>query len=75
MQVLFFKEKMQITKFSDVDWGWNIDSWKSTSGYIFMLDSTPITWNNKKQGSIVLSSIEFEYRAFMEATKKKKKAN
>jgi hypothetical protein len=37
-----------ITGFTDVDWEADIETWQSTSGYRFMMDSRPITWQSKR---------------------------
>ena len=34
---------------------------KSTSGYVFMLAGSPVTWKLKKQVSVALSTTEAEY--------------
>jgi len=49
--------------FADTDWASDINDWKSTSGYVFILTGGAISWSSKKQGSIALSSTEAEYIA------------
>lgn len=39
------------------------------SGYVFLFDSSPITWGSKKQPFTTLSSIEAKYVAMTNATK------
>ncbi|KAF2354098.1 hypothetical protein FHG87_015148 [Trinorchestia longiramus] len=55
---------MQITGFSDSDWGGSSDR-KSTSGYVFKSSSSSslISWKSKKQNIVALSSCEAEYIA------------
>jgi hypothetical protein len=47
--------------FSDADWAGDIDSCKSTSGYVFMIASAAVTWSSKAQVTPALSSTEAEY--------------
>lgn len=62
-------EETDLYRFTDGNWAGDTHDRKSTTGYIFMLGSTPITWNNKKQPTMALSSIESEYMAITEGTK------
>ena len=45
----------------------NTDDYKSTSGYVFVVNNGAITWRSKKQTTIALSSTESEYIALSEA--------
>ena len=47
--------------FSDADWAGDVDSRKSTSGYVFMMAGATITWSSKAQVTPALSSTEAEY--------------
>ena len=42
---------------------------RSTTGFIFMIDGTPITWMSRKQSITAQSSTEAEYMAVSEAAK------
>ncbi|CAB0040794.1 unnamed protein product, partial [Trichogramma brassicae] len=55
--------------FSDSDFAGDADTRRSTTGYIFMLASGPITWSTQRQSSVALSSTEAEYVAAAAATK------
>jgi len=55
--------------FADADWASDINDWKSTFGYVFVLVGDAISWSSKKQGSIALSSTEAEYIAAAHAAK------
>ena len=54
--------------YSDADWAGDIESRRSTSGYVFMLNNGCVSWRSKKQRSVALSSTEAEYMALSEAT-------
>ena len=67
---LFYKcdEELQVKGFSDADWAGSKEDRRSTSGYVFMIGSNPITWSSKKQPTFALSSMEAEYRGLTFAT-------
>ena len=54
--------------FSDADWGCDLDDRKSTSGYVFQVGGTAISWRSKKQTCVALSTAEAEYIALSGAT-------
>jgi len=35
--------------YSDADWGGDYNDYKSTTGYLFLLGGTAVTWKSKKQ--------------------------
>ena len=53
----------------DADWAWDIDTRRSTSGYLFKLNGNLLSWHSKKQQVVALSSTEAEYVAAATATK------
>ena len=55
--------------YCDSDWGGDINSRKSTSGFIFLYNNNLISWNSSLQKTVALSSCEAEYMALKEATK------
>ena len=63
---LSFRGGMELVGYSDVDWAGDIDSRRSTSGYCFMLGSGLISWKSKKQNLVSTSSMEVEYRAYLD---------
>ena len=46
--------------YADANWGTDIDSRKSTTGYLFKLGNALISWNTKLQPTVALSSCEAE---------------
>ncbi len=63
------KKNLMIEEYSNSDWMGNNDSRKSTSSFIFMLNSGLVSWCPKKQLTVTLSSTEVEYIALMLAAK------
>ena len=53
--------------FTNVDWAGSPSDRKSTSGGIFNLGSTTVSWYNRKQRSVPLISAEAEYMASSQA--------
>ena len=62
------KERVQLTGFSDSDFADDVDARKSTTGVIFFLGGSPITWQSTKQKVVAQSSCEAEYIAAANAT-------
>ena len=59
--------KSSCVGFSDSDWAGDPNDRKSTSGYMFMIGSAPVSWRSKKQLCVALSSAEAEYVALSSA--------
>ena len=62
-------EESNLRGFTDADWAADAHDRKSTTGYVFFLGNTPITWNSRKQPTVALSSTESEYMAITEGAK------
>ncbi|KAF1318429.1 Integrase catalytic core protein, partial [Globisporangium splendens] len=58
----------ELIGYSDADWAGDIETRRSTSGYVFVLNDGCISWHSKKQRTVALSSTEAEYMALSEAT-------
>ena len=65
----FTKSKTGLQGYVDADNGGDIDSTKSTTGYVYTFGGTAICWVSKLQKIVSLSSCEAEYVAVTEATK------
>ena len=57
----FSTAKVIPTTVSDADWGGDLDDRKSTSGYVFQVGGTAISWRSNKQTCVALSTAEVEY--------------
>ncbi|PNX80439.1 copia-type polyprotein [Trifolium pratense] len=56
-------EKKKLVGWSDSDYAGDLDDRKSTSGYVYMLGSSAISWSSKKQAIVTLSTTEAEFVA------------
>ena len=60
-------EGVKLQGFTDADWAGSPSDRKSTSGCILRIGSTTISWYNRKQRSVSLSSAEAECMAASQA--------
>jgi hypothetical protein len=60
--------KFNLCGYSDADWGGCADTARSTTGYMFLLGDSPISWGSTRQSSTALSTCEAEYMALSAAT-------
>ena len=60
-------DSSNIIGYSDADWGGDRDDSKSTTGYLFQIGGTSISWQSKKQTCVALSTAEAEYVALSAA--------
>lgn len=61
--------QIKITGYSDSDYAGDLDTRRSTTGFIFMSSNGPISWNSQRQTTVALSSTEAEFMAASAATK------
>ncbi|CAJ2641499.1 unnamed protein product [Trifolium pratense] len=55
--------ELQLQGWTDSDYAGDIDDRRSTSGYVFKLGSSAISWSSKKQPIVTLSTTEAEFVA------------
>ena len=59
----------QLIGFCDSDYAADVDTRKSRSGYVFLLNGGAVAWASSKQGCVATSTTEAEYVAACAATK------
>jgi len=57
-----------VISYSDIDFAGCVDSYKSTSGYIFMMAGGAISWRSVKQTLTVTSTMEAKFVSCFEVT-------
>nr|GEZ45613.1 retrovirus-related Pol polyprotein from transposon TNT 1-94 [Tanacetum cinerariifolium] len=68
----FCRKHVVLEGFSDSDYGGLLDSGKSTTGYVFTVEGTIVTWMSRIQKCVTVSTTKAEYRATVEVGKELK---
>ncbi|KAM1132608.1 hypothetical protein ACFX19_047681 [Malus domestica] len=63
-------QDLELKGYVDSDFAGCVDDKKSTSGYIFFLTGAAVSWRSAKQKALATSTMEVEFIALFEATKK-----
>src|SRR5438477_7855715 len=63
---------LHLQGYSDANWAGDMDTRRSTTGYVVMLNNGAIAWKSQRQPTVALSTMEAEYMALTEATKELK---
>jgi hypothetical protein len=61
--------EVKLKGFVDADYAGCVDTSRSTTGWIFLLGGTAVSWCSKRQAAVTLSTCEAEYMAVGSATK------
>jgi uridylate kinase len=59
--LVFNKAKAGLRAYCDADYAGNIDTRKSTTGFVFILHGGAIVWRSKLQATVACSTVEAEY--------------
>jgi hypothetical protein len=60
---------LQLKGYLDANWAGDMDTIRSTTGYIITLNNCAIAWKSRRQPTVALSTMESEYMALTEVTK------
>ena len=69
MTLCFDGTNVQLLGYIDFDFAGDVDSWKSTTGYVFTLRSGAVSWVSRLQKIVVLLTTEAKYVATTEVCK------
>ena len=61
--IQFTGNDLNLFAFSDADWAGDLDSRRSTTGYVAYAAGGPIAWQSKLQSTVAVSTMEAEYMA------------
>ena len=65
----FRKGELRLQGFADADFAKEVDHRRSTTGYVFTLGTTAVSWVSQIQKIVALSTTEVEYVVVTEASK------
>lgn len=66
---IVYDSDTELVGYSDSDFAGDLDSRKSNTGYLFLMNGGPVTWASRKQGTVALSTTESEYMAASDAAR------
>ena len=69
---MYGKDSSKVTRFCDSNYGRDLDARKSTSGFVFTLGGSAISWQSSLQDMVALSTTEAKYIAVAESFKETK---
>jgi hypothetical protein len=67
--ITFKGTSTSVLGYSDADYAGDLDTRRSTTGYIFMMNNGAISWSSKRQATVAVSTTEAEYMAAAHAAK------
>ena len=59
--IQFTGKSLDIFGYSDADWAGDLDSRRSTTGYVVYAAGGPIAWQSRLQTTVAVSTMEAEY--------------
>lgn len=62
-------QRLIILGFADANWGGNLNTRISTTGYVFIINNGVVSWTSHKQSSVAVSTMEAEYMAVSDASR------
>jgi len=64
-----YDRSIELVAYADADWANCVNTRRSISGVVLLLNSGPITWFSRKQGVVATSTTDAEYVAAHDAGK------
>jgi len=66
---LCYSKQISVNGYTDSDWAGDLDTRRSTTGFIFTLNGGPVSWCSRRQKVVADSSCQAEYMAANETAK------
>jgi hypothetical protein len=63
------KDKFKISGYCDADWGNDLDTRRSITGYVTLVNDNPVSWTSSRQRCVAQSTTEAEYISLSEVAK------
>jgi hypothetical protein len=67
--IVFGGSKLKLRGYCDANYAGDINTRRSTSGYVFMIEEGAVSWASKLQPTVAFSTVEAEYMSAAFATK------
>ncbi|CAN0391142.1 unnamed protein product, partial [Discosporangium mesarthrocarpum] len=61
--ILHKNDRQVLVGYADSDWGTDAETRRSVTGYLLLVNNSPVPWRSKLQGLVFLSSSEVEWTA------------
>jgi hypothetical protein len=69
--ITYGSDSIGIVGYCDADYAGDIDTRRSTTGYLFMMGGGAISWSSKRQATVAASTVEAEYMAAAAASQRR----
>lgn len=70
--LVFKSENTLLSGYSDANWAGDLDTRRSTTGFVFKVGNCTVSWVSKRQPTVALSTAEAEYMALAHAARNAK---
>jgi hypothetical protein len=67
--IIFGAGETKLTGFCDADYAGDVDSRRSTTGYVFIVNGGAVSWSSRLQPTVAASTVEAEYMGAAAAVK------